>query len=140
MGAARLRGRDVARKADLAAERVLPHLAAGRDRPDLDAPAGAEGRRAGGVDRPHELDLTRHRRRQVVDIERRPGEDDPVIGLEPAGVGQVRALVGRMGDVAEDALLDLLKRRGVGLGRRQAVGDRMALPRRARVALHHQNP
>ena len=38
---------DAAAKADLAAFRILAHAAAGRDGQDLQAPAGAEYRRAG---------------------------------------------------------------------------------------------
>ena len=70
------------RESKLAAPRIGAHLAAGGGDRDLQAPAAAEERYAGGEDGLGEFDLARHRRAAVVDIERRSGHRHAVVVLE----------------------------------------------------------
>jgi hypothetical protein len=96
MFAAGVAQQNAPREAELAAPRIGAHLAAGgRDR-DLQSPAAAEERHAGGKYGLGELDLARHRRAAVVDVERRSGHRDAVVaarGRRPAENGLASAAV-----------------------------------------------
>jgi hypothetical protein len=57
MSAACLGGRELARDAHFAPEPIGLHVPVRRDSRHLQSPAGAEGRGAGRIDRPHQVDL-----------------------------------------------------------------------------------
>ena len=84
----RLGRHDPPREADLGL-RIPAHVAARRGRADLQAPARAEGGRAGRVDGAHEVDLAGDFRRRVVDVERRARQHHPVMDWSPPGSGRL---------------------------------------------------
>jgi hypothetical protein len=93
-----LRQRDASSDPDLAALRIGAHRAACRDSHDLQAPAAAEQRRLRLQHFARKLDLPGDLRPAIINIQRRAGDRDAVIALEPAD-RQVRAGIGRIADV-----------------------------------------
>jgi len=140
MRAAGFGRRDVAGEADLAPARIGPHLAAGRDRRDLDPPAGAEEGRPGGVDGAGEFHLPRHCGHRMVGMQRRAGEHHGVVALQARRIGQVGALVGRHRHVAHGIRLDAADHLGIGLAVGQAVAGPVGLATFARVAVDDEKP
>ena len=94
---------DAAAEADLAAFRIFAHAAAGRRGDHLQAPAGAEQRGSGGERRAHQIDLPRHRRPAVIDVQRGAGDGDAVIARERLALGQRGARIARMAGVHDRA-------------------------------------
>ena len=127
-------------KADFAHHRIFDHRAARRRRTDLQAPARAERRCAGAVDRLHQLDLLVDFRPAVIDMQRGSGQHHTVIPLELGYIRPVEPLVGHMGDVAHRVRLQGPEDGGIGLGRCHAIGPLPVAPPRGIIAFHYQKP
>jgi hypothetical protein len=138
MRAAGLGRPDVAGDANLAAFGIAQHFAARRGGRDLQAPAGTEQWRARGEDGAGEIDLARDRRAAVVEVQRRAGDENAVVGFQPRRAGQACAFVRGEADLADRVRGQLRQRLRIGLAGGHAESSAIGVAIVARVALDHQ--
>jgi len=139
MFAARLGECDAPAEPKLAAAGVGAHFTAGGGHGDLQSPAAAEERHAGGEHGPGKFDLLGHGRSAVVDIERGARHGRAVVVLESDPCGQARFGIGGEKDVDLQRCVDVAQHARVALSRIVAERGPLPVANRGDVAVDHQD-